>query len=121
VHATVTRAQPVHRVGALEAAAARLQHTQRWQARQVHVDVASGQPMRAPRIDQQQVRLQRLQRVLGMRADNSSRWPGWPPGPSSGTWRMPSLSAAVHPGCRPAPNRPGSAAGLRAGRKIWAL
>ncbi len=64
-NATLTRAQPVHRVRALQAAVARLQYTQRWQARQVDVDRVAGQPMCTSRIDQQQVRLQRLQRVLG--------------------------------------------------------
>ncbi len=66
-NATVTRAQPVHRVGRLQAAAACLQRTQRWQVRQVHVDLAAGQPVRAVRIDQQQMRLQCLQRVFGAR------------------------------------------------------
>ena len=66
-NATVTRPQPVHRVCTLEAAAACLQRTQRWQVHQVDVDLAPGQPMRAVCIDQQQVRLQCLQRVLSAR------------------------------------------------------
>ncbi len=63
-NAIVAHAQPVDRVYPQQAAATRLQHTQRWQLRKVDIPIRPDQPMCPHRVHQQQARLQCLQSML---------------------------------------------------------